>query len=846
MASRLYIYYNCLNESLWFQDSLTCRTGILQSLNRRNVLKFHQRILLSLLIVIVGTGTISAQTRWEETPGVGIAVEDKSGASLVNMAAIGAGNATGLGWSGYFRSDGGMDHTVNLSLGWLAYNYRQFNNVNNHEIGVGVPLFDGIYMGTSLRWSPDRGTGWNVHFLYRPYEWLSFGLKGESLNNSPWMDWGVGLRPLNFSDYWGSRFTLFYDGRVNDSGGYNSIATGLRIMPIDGLEFYGHWDFRDDKLITGINLSLHRLLVGGDVTSAGTNSWSEGRIQTFVSLKQMRSLSGRQKTMVVYDTAQVITDTPRLYAAAQDFRPDPNPARSIYEFLQDMDGILKSPEVKGIIFYNQAFKTSFSNLIEIEQALQKLKEAGKNIYFYADSFGSTQYALAASVSDQIFMSPQGSLDLTGFGVSNLYFKDLLAKYGINIYNFQSHEYKTVYNNLSESSMTDAQRESLEYVYGGLQKEMDRMIYNGRETKLTEDLGKLYTEGYWMSASRALEAGLIDELMYRDQMETWVGMRRFRVVRFSQIRWDMNYEWQATNQPSIAVIYANGNISMGTGTKGQTIGAETLADAIRVARYNPLIQGIVLRVNSGGGSALASDIIAREVALCNVGPRPKPIVISMGGMAASGGYMISAPGSRVLATPGTITGSIGVITMIPDISGLLEMFEVGVGTVTTTESADVPNIYRPLTPVEEKRIRDSVMDNYDSFINMVAVSRGMEVSSVDNVAKGRIWTGQQAMDRGLVDNMGGLEDAIDLVKSMAGVNEARIIEVDPGRIRFSIPGMPGALATFLNLKPKDPLDAVPDDLRDVIEFYKTVSSYEKGEALFLMPYTLEEMNLDERD
>ncbi|MCK5249649.1 MAG: signal peptide peptidase SppA, partial [Spirochaetaceae bacterium] len=524
-----------------------------------------------------------------------------------------------------------------------------------------------------------------------------------------------------------------------------------------------HWDFRDEKLVTGINLSWHRFLLGGEVTSAGTNSWSEGNIQTFASLKQMRSLSAHQKRIVIYDVAQVITDTPRLYAKAQDFKPDPNPTRSLYEFLQDMEMILNAPEVEAVLFDNQSLRTSFSNLIEIEQVLMKLKEAGKLIYFYGDSFGSTQYALAASVGDAVFMSPRGSIDLTGFGVSNLYFKDLLAKYGVNIYNFQSHEYKTVYNNLSESSMTDAQRESLEYVYGGLQNEMDRMIGEGRNTKLTENLDDLYTEGYWMSAARAHEAGLIDELMYKDQLETWLGMRRYRVIYFSRVRWDMDYEWKSTNHPNVAVIYANGNIIMGEGVRGLSIGADTLAAAIRNARYNPLVQGIVLRVNSGGGSALASDVLAREVALCAVGPRPKPIVISMGGVAASGGYMISAPGSRVLATPGTITGSIGVITMIPDISGLLEMFEIGVDTVTTTESADIPNIYRPLTETEEQRIRDSVMENYDSFISMVAVNRDMTSESVNTVAMGRIWTGRQAMDRGLVDSMGGLDEAIELVE-----------------------------------------------------------------------------------
>ncbi len=805
-----------------------------------------RKLIVLLILAAVICGSVFAQTRWEETPRVGIAVEDKTSATLVNMAAVGVGDSTGIGWSGYMYGTGDMDHTVNLSLGWLAYNYRQFNNINNHEIGLGLPLYEGLYFGTSIRWDQNQGAGWNIHTLYRPSNWISFGIKGESLNNNPWMDWGVGFRPLMFSESWRSRLTLFYDGRVNNLGRYDNIATGLRMTPIDGFELYGHWDFRDEKFVAGINLSWSHFLLGGEATAAGTNAWSEGNIQTFASLKTMRSLSAHRKRLVIYDVAQIITDTPRLFAKAQDFKPDPNPTRSLFEFLQDMELLGNSPEVEAVLFDNQALRTSFSNLIEIEQALRRLKESGKQIYFYGDSFGSTQYAVAASVGDGIFMSPQGSLDLTGFGVSNLYFKDLLAKYGVNIYNFQSHDYKTVYNNLSESSMTDAQRESLEYLYGGLQDELDRMIGQGRGTKLTEDLENLYEEGYWMSARRAAEAGLVDELMYKDQLEVWLGMRRYRVSYFSRYRWDMDYEWRATNHPNIAVIYANGNISMGTGVKGQTIGSDTLAEAVKNARFNPLVSAIVLRVNSGGGSALASDVLAREIALCTVGPRPKPVVITMGGVAASGGYMISAPGSRILATPGTVTGSIGVITMIPDISGLLEMFEVGVDTVTTTESADVPNIFRPLTEVEEKRIRDSVMENYDSFINLVATNRGMTPETVDDVAMGRVWTGRQAMDRGLVDDMGGLYDAIEIAEDLAGIKNARILEVNPGKVSFAFPGIFPALSVFFDIETPDPMEMVPEDLRDVIEFYKSVSAYERGEALFLMPYTLEELDLDSRD
>ena len=505
---------------------------------------------------------------------------------------------------------------------------------------------------------------------------------------------------------------------------------------------------------------------------------------------------------------------------------------------------MADPGVESGLFANQGLRTSFSNILEIEQVLLRLRDSGKKIYFYADSIGSRQYALAASVADAVILSPMGSVDLTGFGVTNLYLTDLMARYGIAVENFRSHEYKTAYDRFSESEMSAAQRESLELVYGALQDEMDRMILTGRDGKLTQDLDTLFSEGYWMSARRAADAGLVDELLYRDQLETWVGMRRYQVVPYSRFRWSMEYDWEATNRPNLAVIYAKGSIHEGPGIQGASIGSDTLAAAIRNARRNPSVAAIVLRVDSGGGSALASDVIAREVALAATGPRPKPVVISMGGMAASGGYMISAPGSRILATPGTITGSIGVIALIPDVSGLLEMFDVEAETIVTTESADVPNITRPLTPAEKTLIRRSIMENYDSFVEMVASNRSMSPEAVDAVAQGRIWSGRQAMDRGLVDALGGLSEAIALASDMADVRNPRILEINPGSFPMMIPGIPGGIQAFFGWEKPDPLEALPDDLRDVLEFYQLIDEYRRGEALYLMPYTREELGLDD--
>ncbi len=696
----------------------------------------------------------------------------------------------------------------------------------------------GLVGGESWRWNEGETGSYNAHLLYSPYPTLSFGLKGQSLSTTPWMEWGAGLRPLFFDNHWRSRFTLFYDGRINSSGRYENIAGGARIVPVDGIELFGHWDFRSENLKTGITLSLSHLLLGGGITAAGNDAGREGSVQAFLSMKPLKSMGFGHNVLMVYKLADTISDTPRIFTGS--------PGRSLYEFLQDMQDIARAPEIDAVLFDRQAFRTSFSNILEIEKALLELKEKGKKIYFYADSMGNTQYALAASVADEIFLSPQGNINLGGFSVTKLYLKSLLNRYGIKVYNFRSHNHKTAFDSLSESGMSHAQESSLELVYGALQDELDRMIIGGRKERITGDLAELYQTGFTMSAERAKSAGLVDKLMYSDQVDDWVESRRFRVSMFSTFRNQADIEWPKANRPNIALIYATGNVFMGEGIKGRSIGAESLAQAIRDARTNPLVKGIVLRIDSGGGSALASDLIARELALCGIGEKPKPVVVSMGALAASGAYMISAPAEHIFATPATITGSIGVITLIPELSGLLDKLEIGSDTVKTSESADFPNVFRPLSESEENEIRRSVMERYDSFVALVAKNRNQTTQEIDEVARGQIWTGSQAISRNLVDKQGGLNDAIAMVEDLIGTKDARIIEINPGTFRWNLPFVPDSLASVLDLKPKEPVELLPETLRDIIEFYKTMEEYESEESLYLMPYTAQELGLDSRD
>lgn len=793
------------------------------------------KLLIALIFV---TGPAWGQSGWVETTRAGIAVEDVENASLLNMAALGVGNATGIGFSGYWMDRQLEIGEAYLALGPFAYNFRgplrNDNSVKDHEIGLGYQIYNGVYAGTSLRWNSEKDLGWNIHTLLRPTGWLSFAVNANSLVSklTPSIELGIGLRPFFFTDYWTTRLTFFYDGVASlNNPSYRNSAVGLRFAPIDGFYVYGHWDFHSENLIAGIKISWNRLLVGAGTPVAGNKPWRSITTEVAVSFKELRSLPVQQKPkLIIYDLAQMITDTPSSnLIPARLLKPEKT--RSIYDFLVHMDKLASMRDVDAVLFRNQEFRTSFSNLYEIEMAIKRVKKSGKKIYFYSDSYSSLQYALAAGVADEIIVYPHGSLSVQGFAQTKLYLKNLLAKYGVSFYNFQSHEYKTSFDSLSEPSMTDAEREALEHVYGALQGEMDRMIEEGRGDRLKEGLELIYAEGFWISAKKAQQTGLVDSRMYPYELDKMIEDEFSSFLASSEENLTVQYNWQPIFSPTVAIIYANGYIHRGAGSKGRSIGAESLAEAIGTAREDPLVKAIILRVNSGGGSALASNMIANEIALCVNGEEPKPVVVSMAGMAASGGYLISSPATRIFATPGTISGSIGVISIMPNLSRLLEHFEVGTDTVATAKSADFPNIFRPLSEDEETHISDSVMEEYENLVSTVATGRNSSREAIDKTARGRIWSGEQAYSRGLIDELGGLTEAVETAKELAGIRgDARIIEVNPGIIHMQY-----LLRAAFGIQEELLLSRLPKEVVDIIEFYEILAKFEGEHALYLMPY-----------
>lgn len=781
---------------------------------------------------------ISVSGLWAQN--FGIAVQDQISASLYNPAAMGVGNAQGIGYINRFSVDNGFekDYDLIFSLGNLAYSYGNLYGVDKHRIAGGFSLGMGMYAGANYQWYKDQENlgGLGLSFLVRPTEFVSLTIKGEDLNKNDYMELGFGFRPLFFSKDLSSRLTLSGDARVQN-GKWQGISLGAFMEPSDGIKFFSDYNFEKEAFQIGMSLSFAYLDVGSAIDASGDRSWNDGYFQAFSTVKKQRSFIERSfKKAIEYDLANVIIDTPlRGY---NSITPQKG-VRTLVDFILDMEVIKRDNTTNAIIFRNQSFQTNFANLLEIEAILQEVKASGKQIYFYYDSIHNLPYALAASVADGIYLSPAGSVYLNGFGVTNYYLKDFLNEWGIKVHNFQSHDYKTVYNRFSESEMTEAEREALQYMYDGLQAQMNRMIDGGRQGKLEGSAQSIIDQGPFIYASKALDLGLVDSLMYEDEFDKAMHQLKLTVFKASLSTGNIKYDWESTGRPIIAVIYANGGIDMGPGVAGMSIGSESMVQALRAARRNPMIKGIILRVNSGGGSSLASDLIAREVALCSRGDNPKPVIVSMGGSAASGGYYISAPATRIIASPATVTGSIGVITVMPEITGLLEKFAVGTGSVQTAENANTGNPLKEMTAEEKAMIKEYIAENYDQFISLVGEFRQMPVEEVHESAQGRIWTGEQAKERGLVDANGGISDAYRLMQQLVkSDSEIRLLEIVPGRYP-SIFERSMSLPVLQSLTGKSELP-LPEDLQNLMEFYKELSRYEEGEALYLMPYTEEEL------
>ncbi len=441
------------------------------------------------------------------------------------------------------------------------------------------------------------------------------------------------------------------------------------------------------------------------------------------------------------------------------------------DILQSIDHAATDPNIQAIILQSGSVGAGMSTIKEIRDALEDFKTSGKKVIAFSDGYTQTGYYLA-SVADKIYLHPEGDMELKGIGANVMFFKDFFKKIGVEPQVIRHGKFKSAVEPFMLDKMSEANYLQTKKYIDALWLSMVDDITASRGVS-KEDLDAIANEFKIREAKDAITYNLIDGLIYQDEVkgkiEELIGEEYKRVVGVA--KYSTSFSRYRTGD-KIAVIYCEGSIIHGKSTDG-TMGSETIAKAIAKARKSKRIKAIVLRVNSPGGSSLASDIIWRETVLAQ---KEKPLIVSMGDYAASGGYYISAAADKIYAQPNTLTGSIGVFGVLFSMEELLqEKMGLNVDGYNTHAYSDMGNATRRLTADEKNIIQHSVERVYDTFITHVAEGRGMTKSAVDAIGQGRVWAGADALNIGLVDELGGIDEAIAEAAKRANLEDFSIRE-----------------------------------------------------------------------
>ena len=448
------------------------------------------------------------------------------------------------------------------------------------------------------------------------------------------------------------------------------------------------------------------------------------------------------------------------------------------EILTNLKKAKTDPNIKGIYLDLGDVPAGISLLEEIRNGLLDFKKSGKFIYSYSEMYSQKAYYLA-SISDKIYLNKEGGIDFHGLAAEIMFFKGLLQKLDVDVQIIRHGKFKSAIEPFMLDKMSDANREQTRMFVGSIWNHIVNNISVSRKIDVAQ-LQNIADSMLVQTAEDAVKYKFVDQLVYKDEMidalKSKLGIETKEEVQYVTLS---KYKDAKTadskikfSKNKIAIVYAVGAIEGGEGDD-LTIGSERISEAIREARNDSNVKAIVLRVNSPGGDALASEVIWREVALAK---KTKPIVVSMGDYAASGGYYIACAANKIIASPTTITGSIGVFGMIPNLQKLFNnKLGITIDTVMTNKNAISISGNRPLTSYQEKVIQNQIERIYATFIGHVADGRKMTVSQVDSIGQGRVWSGFDAKRIGLIDDFGGMDKAIEEAVKLAKLSEYKVIE-----------------------------------------------------------------------
>jgi protease-4 len=496
-------------------------------------------------------------------------------------------------------------------------------------------------------------------------------------------------------------------------------------------------------------------------------------IATSINFKTVDSAFISENSVLNIDLNTSVRDRSPAFNPFGFFTENANGIIGMDAIIGSINKAKKDEKIKGIRLNSGLISSGWAQAREIRNCLNEFKKSGKFIYAYADFMSQKGYYVS-SVADSIFMNPVGSIELKGLSSEVLYFEDFQNQYGLKMEVIRHGKYKSAVEPFLQDKMSDENRAQIKGLLDAVWTTISDEIVESRAIS-KKALEKMVEELTVTDAKEAITNGIIDALIYEEDFEKSIKAAleidkddSINSVEFYELNTQMK-TFDSDVKDQIAVIYANGPILYTSGTE-EVIGKKALNQAFQEVETNKNIKGAVLRIDSPGGDAMTSEIILNAMRKLK---GKKPLVVSLGNIAASGGYYIACLGDKIYASPMTITGSIGVLAAFPNMRGLAERIGINAEQVNSHKNAMGYSLFEPLNDGFKNSTKSAIEKVYTTFKSRVSEGRSLNMEKVEDLSKGRIWSGKDAMENGLVDAIGGLEDAIQATAEMAAIENYNI-------------------------------------------------------------------------
>ncbi len=771
----------------------------------------------ALILLAAGLGFFSSSS---------VSFVERSDAIWTNPAGLGLHSEGVELQSGFSLFEDNPNLRFGLSAGAGGFGYRRGDSTGMWSAGLALPLGKRFRLGGAYNWGEQKF--WNFGAQSNPLNWLALGgvlQTGDTLGATV----GLGVRP--FTD----RVTIFSD--LSYQGGFDDLKVGLGVEPVSGILLSGTvtQPLNGEEGLSwmaGAEFGLTYVKLGATYNSDGALGINLGF--SFPRYPGIRLKRPGPKVVAWVPKGRPEGPAPPVFKFAF-ISFGPSKSKTFYDLLTEIRDLGEHKDVEGVLLDFRGASYSLYQAEEIRNELAQLKEGGLKIVAFAEGYGIGSYYLA-SVADKIWMVPTGEVSFVGMYARTLHVKGTLDKLGIEPDFYRVGEYKSAYELFEFSQSSDEDKEQLEAYLASLYDEMLGAIERDRDISRAE-FEKFMNERIMVSGDTAKMLGLVDGLCLALELDSIIKeefgekAERIKLAELKKRPKEIGRAWvesrkksTLTKQDKIALVVAEGDIVTGeSGSNpipipligGKYMGSTTISEVIQKVKADKQIKAVVFRINSGGGSALASEIINR--ALADLAAE-KPVIVSMAGVAGSGGYYIAAPADKIYADATTVTGSIGILGGKFITKGLNEKLGINRETVKLYPHADIFSPDRPFDEEEAALMQRMMDEGYAEFVGRVAEGRGMTFDEVDSVARGRIWSGPDGVEAGLVDEVGGLMDALEEARRMVGLPEDCKVVIYP--------------------KPEPMIDIEEVLDETSILNLKILPSWLSENLLYLMPYQIE--------